>query len=383
MTLARQSQLPLPSPFGSGHLPVLPSLAALIEIAVLFTIIVGADWLHPGIDIADIRPHPFWIPVLLLSLQYGTASGLLAAGVAIAITAINGFPEQSTSETYFAYFLKIWIEPILWVGAAVLLGQFRMRQIARKQALITQITELANQHETLSNYTTKLRSYCTALERQIAGRSEPNVLLALEALNAARHSATSGQASGLDQSFARVISLTLPGARATLYVADPAGLRLVAVAGTPPGNDTGAWIASTHPLFGAVVAEARSVSVLTPEGETSLAKAGLAAVPVGTSAAHGSKIAGMLKIEEIDPASFGRATLPALEAIAHALSPALEALLSQSGRVGVASAPRTAVRPEASGPRFLRHLRWFSRVEPKDGNSATAGLAPVKARVTN
>ena len=359
-------------------MPVLPSLAALIEIAVLFTIIVGANWLHPGIDIADIRPHPFWIPVLLLSLQYGTASGLLAAGVAIAITAINGFPEQSTSETYFAYFLKIWIEPILWVGAAVLLGQFRMRQIARKQALITQITELAKQHETLSSYTTKLRSYCTALERQIAGRSEPNVLLALEAL-----SATSGQASGLDQSFARVISLTLPGARATLYVADPAGLRLVAVAGTPPESDTGAWIASTHPLFRAVVAEARSVSVLTPEGETSLAKAGLAAVPVGTSTAHGSKIAGMLKIEEIDPASFGRATLPALEAIAHALSPALEALLSQSGRVGVASAPKTAVRPEASGPRFLRHLRWFSRVEPKDGNSATAGLAPVKARVTN
>ena len=212
------------------HFPVLPPLSALIEIAVLFGVIVGADWLHAGIDLADIRPHPFWIPVLLLSLQYGTASGLLAAGVAIAITAFNGFPEQSTSETYFAYFLKIWIEPILWVGAAVLLGQFRMRQIARKEALIVQVSELATQHAAVSEYARKLRTHCTALERQIAGRSEPNALLVLAAMNAARLTHVTDEVATLGNAFARIIGLVLPGARATLYSADATGLRLTAAA---------------------------------------------------------------------------------------------------------------------------------------------------------
>ena len=40
--------------------PVLPPPSALLEIASLFGLIVGADWLHPGIDLADIRPHPFF-----------------------------------------------------------------------------------------------------------------------------------------------------------------------------------------------------------------------------------------------------------------------------------------------------------------------------------
>jgi hypothetical protein len=123
--------------------------------------------------------------------------------------------------------------------------------------------------------------------------------------------------------------------------------------------------------------------VLTPEGETSMAKTGLAAVPVGTNTASGSKITGMLKIEEIDPATFGRATLPALEAIAHALSPALESLLSQSGHVGVAPSFKAAVQPDTSGRRFLRHFRWFSRAEPKDDNATASGHASAKARVTS
>lgn len=384
MTLASQSQLPLPTPPRTKQFPVLPPFSALIEISILFALIVSADWLHPGVDIADIRPHPFWAPVLLLSLQYGTASGLLAAGVAIAITAFNGFPEQSTSETYFSYFLKIWIEPILWVGAAVLLGQFRMRQIARKQALVAQITELANQHATISDYTSKLRTYCTALERQIAGRSEPDVLLVLAALNAA--SLSSDKTGSLDQGFSNVMALVLPGARATLYTADPSGLRLAAVAGPSSEGGTRAWIATTDPLYRAIVDQARSMSVLTKDGETVLAGAGLAAVPVRISAAARSaldhRIVGMLKIEEIDPAAFGCAVLPALEAIAHALAPRLEALLVQNGQLPFAPTTPSVVQTDSSGRRLLRHFRWFGRGQPQ-GNLATEDASDqTKSRVT-
>lgn len=377
-----------PPPVQGVHLPVLPPVSAIIEIIVLFGAIIGADWLHPGINIADIRPHPFWIPVLLLSLQYGTVSGLLAASIAIALAALNGFPEQSTSETYFTYFLKIWIEPILWVGAAVLLGQFRMRQIAQKQALFAQVTELANQRAVIADYAMNLRTHCTALERQIAGRSEPDILLVLEALNTIRLADPSGGDTALAEAFARVVALALPGARATLYTVEPAGLRLAATAGSAVAGDSATWIGPADRLYQAIVGEARSVSVLTAEGEHALAGAGLAAVPVRAAARHpsefGTRTVGMLKIEEIDPSALGRASLPALETIAHALAPALEARLARYGHSGVqATSVAATVVPETAGGRLWRHWRWFGRGQGPSAPARESEPARPKSQVTS
>ena len=79
--------------------------------------------------LSQMQPHFFWLPVLLLSLQYGTVSGLLAAGVAIVLTAWLGWAEQEVGENHFNYLLRISTQPMLWLVAALLLGQFRLRQI--------------------------------------------------------------------------------------------------------------------------------------------------------------------------------------------------------------------------------------------------------------
>ncbi len=374
---------------------VLPPLSALLEIAIIFGVIVGADWLHPGIDITDIRPHPFWVPVLLLSLQYGTVSGLLAASVAIALTALNGFAEQSTSETYFAYFLKIWIEPILWVGAAVLLGQFRMRQIAHKQALFVQVTELANQRATLADYARNLRAHSTALERQIAARREPDIQVVLAALQSLRQSAASadhhdGRNGVRDQHFVEavqhVIGLAIPNARSSLYAVDATGMRRISV-GPPFGDATkGAWIGPTEHLFRAIVGDGRSISVLTADGEQILAGAGVAAVAIRAHSRHGSdttaRVIGMIKIDEIDPASLGPALLPSLETIAGVVAPALEALHGRTGIVGVALTSQPNEKAEASSQRIWRHLRWFNRDPTAAPGKPDSTMAAAKSQVT-
>ncbi len=73
-------------------LPVLPPLSALAEIVILFALIYIVDELTPTISVLDLSPHPFWIPVLLLSLQYGTVSGFLAAATAIGLSLYGGVP---------------------------------------------------------------------------------------------------------------------------------------------------------------------------------------------------------------------------------------------------------------------------------------------------
>ncbi|HRD76373.1 MAG TPA: hypothetical protein PK264_10590, partial [Hyphomicrobiaceae bacterium] len=83
-----------PGGMGRHGLPVLPPLVAWLEIALLILPITVYDYLSTGFTITELHPHPFWLPVLLLSLQYGTPSGLAAAGVAILATFALGWPEQ-------------------------------------------------------------------------------------------------------------------------------------------------------------------------------------------------------------------------------------------------------------------------------------------------
>jgi hypothetical protein len=208
------------APVVFARFPVLPPAAALVEIAVLFCLIIGLGWLT-GQDISDMRPHPFWVPVLLLSLQYGTVSGLLAAGIATLFTAFGQLPEQTVGETYFVYFLRIWIEPILWLASAVLLGQFRMRQIADKMELVRQVEELGAQRTSLAGYASQLRQRCEGLERRLAGRQEPDALVMLQSIARARQLG----APGMSAAFAGVMQAVLPGAQASLFVLDQDWLR--------------------------------------------------------------------------------------------------------------------------------------------------------------
>jgi polysaccharide biosynthesis protein PelD len=367
----------------AARYPLLPPAIALLEITVLFACILGADWLYQGVDLADIRPHPYWLPVLLLSLQYGTVSGLLAAAVAIGLTALGGFPEQSSGETYFAYFIKIWIEPILWVMAAVVLGQFRMRQISRKQVLAGQVALLTNQRAAIADYARNLRSHCDSLERQIAARSNPDVLQVLGALNTARSTGTAAAQSALQEAFSRTLHLTMPGARGTLYALDPTGLHLCAQTAAADGGSLPTWIGPNDALYRAVVGEQRSVSVQTAGGEQALAGHGLAAVPV-TLTASGltpARVVGILKIERADPTVIGSALLPALEVVAAAFAHAVDVPMPdtvtplhgapESGASASTGGP--AVAPDNGGQRLWRRMPWF-KAQP-----TTAGIPPTAA----
>ncbi|MGE0517102.1 MAG: hypothetical protein AB7O71_24505, partial [Hyphomicrobiaceae bacterium] len=164
-------------------LPVLPPLAALFEIVVLVICPGLLDYFVPGFpSLNETQPHFYWLPVLLLTLQYGSASGLLAAGVAIILANLLGWPEQEIGENHFNYLLRIWLQPVLWIATAVILGQIRLRQIERKQALGRSVALLTQQRAALAEHAQNLRARCDRLERFIATRHEADGLALLSAL---------------------------------------------------------------------------------------------------------------------------------------------------------------------------------------------------------
>lgn len=290
-------------------LPVLPPRGAVVELAAIVLAIVAIDWLLPAHGLTEVGPSPYWLPVLLMSLQYGTVSGLLAAGVGIAMTMLPGVPEQGVGENHFAYLLRIWAQPILWIAVAVLLGQFRIRQIAVKRELIQQVEELSTQRQSLADYANNLRQRCETIERSIAGGDE---LTGLGLLADAR--LLSDPSHDLDAALGRVMGRLAPGSRASVYIVDSDRLLKLA---TSAGDTAPLLLAEfdpAHPIYRAVIGRGESVSALDPACDAVLSGLGVAAVPIRSVGDGG--VIGLLKLDRAPAAAIAPTTLGAMEGLA-------------------------------------------------------------------
>jgi hypothetical protein len=83
--------------------------------------------------------HPFWIIVLLISVQYGPAEGLAAALLSTAFLLVGNLPEQSLAETMYEYILRVSFSPFLWIVTALVLGSIRARQLDERKGLLEQL----------------------------------------------------------------------------------------------------------------------------------------------------------------------------------------------------------------------------------------------------
>jgi hypothetical protein len=300
---------------GSG-LPVLPPIGAVVELIVLVALIVAIDWAFPSLGFTSLEPSPFWLPVLLLSLQYGTVAGLLAAAAATAIYVFNGVAEQAVGENFFAYLLRIWALPILWIGVALVLGQFRLRQIAEKLELRQNLAKRTAEATSLTVYAKDLEARCQRLERTLTTRTAAPVKPVLDAL--ARFTRAPAD---IDAALDEVSHSLWPGSQVSLFAVTPSGCELAARSGWP---ETASWataIAATHPLYRAIVNDRRTVSILNRGDEAILSGHGVAAHPVLT--ADGGRVIGLFKIDAIDPALLGSESAAHLTLIARLLTLAL------------------------------------------------------------
>lgn len=340
----------------------MPPLVALIEIAVLFGPIVLYDFNSPSFSLSDFHPHPFWFPVLLLSLQYGTVSGLLAAAVAVISTAVLGWPEQDIGENHFAYLLRIWLQPVLWIACALVLGQFRMRQIEERQELGRTIVELGTQRAAAVEHATNLRQRCETLERQLASRREIADHSVLASLSALRASTAATVAPMLGHTMDGVLGPCM----CSLFMLDTDGLRLVAAHGEGDRSPFADRIDTSETLFRAIAIEGRPLSVLVAGDEQELAGHGYAAVPVLSAA--GDRVLGMLKLESAEAAALDERLLPRLSFIAAQLRPMLEG--RQAGRrQSLMAALGPALGPPPRARRIWRRLKWQSEAAHAGGDT--------------
>jgi hypothetical protein len=103
--------------------------------------------LIPGSDIgAGSLPNPFWIPVLLMSGQYGIMGGLFATVAASAMLLISGLPVRGATQDFYAYAGIVAAAPCAWLATALILGGLRTLHIHHQTDLQEQL-DPASQRE--------------------------------------------------------------------------------------------------------------------------------------------------------------------------------------------------------------------------------------------
>lgn len=147
----------------------LPTRAGVIELVILFGLLVMIDRLlmQPG-DFAKLQPHPYWLPVILLSLQYGTADGVLAAATAILVNLALGPSSQGIAEDYYRYLMRVWSVPVAWILTAVVIGEVRTRQRSRMTELIGALAQARQQSAEITTHCQRLEDKIQRLERGFA-----------------------------------------------------------------------------------------------------------------------------------------------------------------------------------------------------------------------
>ena len=351
----------LPSEKTAG-LPVLPPAAALAEIGILIVLPGLLDLFVSGFpSLNETQPHFFWLPVLLLTLQYGSASGLLAAGNAIILASLLGWPEQEIGENHFSYLLRIWLQPVLWISTAVILGQLRLRQIERKQTLGREVVALTEQRREIADYASRMRERCENLERLIATRETGDAQALLAALGGALSSSPEIAARALDDALTQAFG----DATISVLVLEGDALRPALRHGAGASSER-STISSSSALYLAVVTEAKHLSVLTPGHETILDGHGVAAVPL---IAATETIAGVLLLETCAPHLLDHATTDRLATIASVICAGK--LLAQPTPATYRAAPlETDRNPPTSVPPW-RRVRWQDGARVPPGEAST------------
>src|SRR5579883_1800733 len=145
--------------------------SALLEIALLLVATLLVDRIFfDGTRFRSLAIHPFWIPILLVSAQYGTNAGLAAAlSSSVALLAGN-LPPQGIFQDRFAWLFAISRTPLLWFTASVVLGELRSRHLRESEKMRVDLAEAARRENVLIEAYKRLETAKEALETRVAGQ---------------------------------------------------------------------------------------------------------------------------------------------------------------------------------------------------------------------
>lgn len=154
------------NPGNEDDSPIYHFIRAVFEGVALLVIMIGIETLFfgPG-TYATLDIHPFWIAVLLVTLQHGLYSGVITAMLA---GMMLDWPIRPPGLDIADYYLELARLPVQWIAAAMLLGVYRQSQIRLDAERVREIAHLRAVNERFAEEVAKLDNELWQFEIAVA-----------------------------------------------------------------------------------------------------------------------------------------------------------------------------------------------------------------------
>ncbi len=268
---------------------------AIIEILAIIFLTWLADFFSgaPHTLFFDVSPHPLWIAVLLVTVQYGTAEGVLAAvACTAALLILGGIPERTISMKGYEYTLYILKNPLLWLIAAVFLGELRMRHVRERQALLNQNRDIQVQANTIADNYERVRGAKERLEARVAGQFRSS----LQAYQAAKQ-IEKLHPSDVLQGVEEIITSVLAPEKFSVWLLSKEGMETTITYGWKEGEAYDTFIPADFELYRQIVGKQQVMHVANADYERALQGQAVIAGPLFST--ETGEIVGMLKVEKL------------------------------------------------------------------------------------
>jgi hypothetical protein len=264
--------------------------SAWVEIVCFFLILYLISYfLGTSANFYQVSPHPFWILIILISTQYGSNEGLLAALIStLALLLLGPIPPQNILQDKFEHFLLLAKLPILWFATAIILGELRLRQIHENEALKKASIVATEREKTIAESYKALQVIKERLEIRVASEMST----ALMAIASFRELEGGGK-EGLIKGTINLVKTLISPEKCSVYFLERDELKRAACDGWDEKDRFAEKIAKGSPLFQEIAINKREISILSDP--LVLGEDGVLAAPIVSN----NKVFGMIKIESI------------------------------------------------------------------------------------
>jgi GGDEF domain-containing protein len=290
--------------------------AAYLELVLILAILFGLDYAFAPLDgFETVNPSPYWIPVLLLSVQYGVFEGLTAALACTFISLLSGVDpvffdllleqgpaaamDRASGATFGTFtnqdYLIAWTyaaQPLLWVVSALLLGLLRERLRQRNRELAIDLGQTSHREKVLSEAYNQLLETKEQLEVRVAGQLR-TVFTLYQAAKAIEKLGPGEVLIGI----ADLVRAVMQPTKFSLYLLNGNVLEAVTNDGWEDDDKFARVFDPGSPVFQEVVGRQRFLSAVNSDEQRILGGEGILAGPL-TSVDSG-EVVGMLKIEQM------------------------------------------------------------------------------------
>lgn len=341
---------------------------AYMEIGIFFVLMLPLDFLlFEGNRFADANPHPFWLIVLLTSVQFGIREGLLAVGCStVALLAFNvGSPAEG--QGLINHLFSLSYHPLSWMAISVVLGGLRARQIRQQESLKRTIDEVEEKLDHISAAYDDLNVQKNKLEGHVAGQ----LSTAIELYRTARDVEKKEPAKIIVGTLGLVNTILNPK-KVSIFLLKNDMLQAGIQNGWDDSDTYQRFFRSESPLFQAIVAQKRFLNVSRLEDEQLLLGQGVLAGPLIDR--QTGEISGMLKIEKMAFLNLNLSSVKSFELLCEWIG----TLLARSNSLRSVDRGQTAIPGLQPSHLFEPHLAFLKSLSNRLSFDATLVRIQIK-----